>query len=67
MRESLPLVALRYQKKPKPKPRKESEQYQLFDTPEYCYRVFVTDLEAPIDAVVGFYRQRAGRRISSKK
>jgi len=53
-------VALRYQKKPKPKKRKEPEQYQLFDTPEYSYRVFVTDLDAPIDAVVGFYRQRAG-------
>ena len=53
-------VALRYQKKTKPKKRKEPEQYQLFDSPEYCYRVFVTDLDAPIDAVVGFYRQRAG-------
>jgi hypothetical protein len=55
-------VALRYQKKPKPRAKKgkEPEQYQLFDTPEYCYRVFVTDQDAPIDAVVGFYRQRAG-------
>ena len=53
-------VALRYQKKAKPQKRKEPEQYQLFDTPGYCYRVFVTDLDAPIDAVVGFYRQRAG-------
>jgi hypothetical protein len=53
-------VALRYQRKPKPKKRKEPEQYQLFDTPEYSYRAFVTDLEAPIDAVVGFYRQRGG-------
>jgi len=53
-------VALRYQKKPKPKNRNEAEQYQLFDSPEYCYRVFVTDLDAPIDAIVGFYRQRAG-------
>jgi hypothetical protein len=52
-------VALRYQSKPKPKKRKEPEQYQLFDTPAYSYRVFVTDLGAPIDAVVGFYRQRA--------
>jgi len=32
----------------------------LFDTPQYSYRVFVTNLEAPIDVVVGFYRQRAG-------
>jgi len=53
-------VALRYQKKPKPKQRNEAEQYQLFDTPEYHYRVFVTNLDAPIDVVVGFYRQRAG-------
>jgi hypothetical protein len=55
-------VALRYQRKPKSQAnkRKEAEQYQLFDTPEYCYRVFVTDQDAPIDAVVGFYRQRAG-------
>jgi DDE family transposase len=35
-------------------------KYQLFDTPEYTYRVFVTNLDAPIDVVVGFYRQRAG-------
>jgi hypothetical protein len=52
-------VALRYRSKPKPKRREEPEQYQLFDTPAYSYRVFVTDLGAPIDAVVGFYRQRA--------
>jgi hypothetical protein len=32
----------------------------LFDTPQYSYRVFVTNLDAPIDALVGFYRQRAG-------
>ena len=53
-------VALRYQKQPKPKKPKEPEQYQLFDTPEYSYRAFVTDLDAPIDVVVGFYRGRAG-------
>ena len=51
-------VALRYQKKPKPE--RKMEQYQLFDGPQYTYRVFVTDVDAPIDAVVGFYRQRAG-------
>jgi Transposase DDE domain group 1 len=57
------LVALRYVKKPKPKKRKgvqAPEQYQLFDTPEYTYRAFVTDCDAPIDIVTGFYRQRAG-------
>ena len=53
-------VALRYQNQPKLNKRKEPEQYQLFDTPEYSYRVFVTNLDAPIDVVVGFYRQRAG-------
>src|SRR6266567_1815352 len=54
-------VALRYQKKPKPnQTRAQSEQYQLFDTPEYMYGVFVTDLGAAVDVVVGFYRQRAG-------
>jgi Transposase DDE domain group 1 len=51
-------VAVRYQKKPKPE--RKTAQYQLFDGPEYSYRVFVTDLDAPIDVVVGFYRQRAG-------
>ena len=57
-------VALRYVKNPKPKKKRKGvqqpEQYQLFDTPEYSYRVFVTDFDAPIDIVVGFYRQRAG-------
>ena len=42
-------VALRYEKKPKPKKLGEPEQYQLFDTPEYSYRV-----------LVWFYNQRAG-------
>jgi Transposase DDE domain group 1 len=53
-------VALRYLKKPKPKKLSEPEQYQLFDTPEYSYRVFITNLDFPIDVVVGFYRDRAG-------
>jgi hypothetical protein len=51
-------VALRYEKKAKPEA--QSEQYQLFDGPQYTYRVFVTNLDAPIDVVVGFYRERAG-------
>ena len=51
-------VALRYLQKAKP--AAQHEQYQLFDTPEYTYRVFVTDMDAPIDVVVGFYRLRAG-------
>jgi hypothetical protein len=31
----------------------------LFDTPEYTYRVFVTNMDGPLDAMVGFYRGRA--------
>src|SRR6266550_2604013 len=53
-------VALRYQKKAQVKQNNEPDQYQLFHTPEYTYRVFVTNLDAAIDVVVGFYRQRAG-------
>ena len=53
-------IALRYRKKPPPKQVEEPEQYQLFDTPEYSYRVFVTDMKDPIDLLVWFYNQRAG-------
>src|SRR5882672_12392117 len=53
-------VALRYVKKPKPKEADEPEQYQLFDTPEYSYRVFVTNMNDAIDLLVWFYSQRAG-------
>jgi len=52
-------LALRYEKTRKPEPG-QPEQYQLFDTPEYSYRVFVTNLDGPIDALVWFYNQRAG-------
>jgi hypothetical protein len=34
------------------------EQYQLFDTPEYSYRVFVTNMKGPIDLLAWFYSQR---------
>jgi hypothetical protein len=56
-------VALRKQK-PQEKPRQpvpveEPEQYQLFETSQYKYRVFVTDLNDPIHFVVWFYGQRA--------
>jgi len=40
-------IALRYKKKPQPAAADEPEQYQLFDTPEYTYRVFVTNMTAP--------------------
>jgi hypothetical protein len=51
-------IALRYQKKEKSEP--EREQYQLFDSPQYRYRVFVTDLQDAIDLLVWFYNERAG-------
>jgi len=53
-------IALRYEKKPPPKEMDEPEQYQLFDTPEYSYRAFVTSEKDPIDVLVWFYNQRAG-------
>ena len=53
-------IALRYQKKAQPKQPNEPEQYQLFDTPEYSYRVFVTNMKDAIDLLVWFYNQRAG-------
>ena len=52
-------IALRYQKKEEQAPG-EREQYQLFDTSEYTYRVFVTDMGRAIDLLVWFYNQRAG-------
>jgi len=53
-------LALRYRKKPEGKGTEQPEQYQLFDTPEYTYRVFVTNMDGPLDALVWFYNQRAG-------
>ena len=52
-------LGLRYEKKPEAREADEPEQYQLFDTPEYTYRVFVTDMDGPLDALVWFYRGRA--------
>ena len=51
-------LALRYEKKDEA--AQEHEQYQLFDTAHYVYRVFVTNLEASLPVLVGFYNQRAG-------
>jgi len=53
-------IALRYQKKPTPKEAGGQEQYQLFDTPEYSYRVFVTNMQESVDLLAWFYNQRAG-------
>ena len=47
-------LALRYIKKKKPESSTENpEQYQLFDTPEYSYRVLVTDITAVQDNMGG--------------
>lgn len=51
-------LALRYEKEPTPVDK--PEQYQLFDTPQYRYRVFVTNMKDSIDLLVWFYNQRAG-------
>ena len=53
-------VALRSEKDRQEVPAEESEQYQLFETSRYKYRVFVTDMSDPIYFVVWFYNQRAG-------
>jgi hypothetical protein len=52
-------VALRYAQKPAGQVD-TPEQYQLFETADYKYRVFVTNFEEPIAQVVWFYNQRAG-------
>jgi hypothetical protein len=36
------------------------DQYQLFETPQYIYRVFVTNMDGPVHTLVAFYAQRAG-------
>jgi Transposase DDE domain group 1 len=53
-------VALRYEKACEEVGSEETEQYQLFETSQYKYRVFVTDLTEPIHFVVWFYNQRGG-------
>ena len=51
-------IALRYRKSNPSS--EECEQYQLFDSPPYRYRVFLTDMQESIDLLVWFYNQRAG-------
>jgi hypothetical protein len=53
-------VALRYEKAREEVEPEETEQYQLFETSQYKYRVFVTDMTDPIPFVVWFYNQRGG-------
>jgi hypothetical protein len=49
-------IALRYEKKDE----ERKEQYQLMETADYIYRVFVTNMEDEIDLLVWHYDQRAG-------
>src|ERR1039458_3452537 len=53
-------VALRYEKTREEKEAEAKEQYQLFETSQYKYRVFVSDMTDPIYFVVWFYNQRGG-------
>jgi hypothetical protein len=53
-------VALRYKKKQEAAAAEKPQQYQLFDTPEYSYRVFVTNMSGGIAMLTWFYNRRAG-------
>jgi len=54
-------IALRYENDANDEEESEDVvQYQLFATRKYKYRVFVTNMEEPIDKLVWFYNQRAG-------
>ena len=53
-------IALRYEKKKEASAADQPEQYQLFDTPEYRYRVFVTNMTGGTALLTWFYNQRAG-------
>ena len=53
-------LALRYEKKQAVPTTDTPEQYQLFDTPEYSYRVFATNMTRGIALLTWFYNQRAG-------
>src|SRR5205085_7371330 len=53
-------IALRYEKKKRASQAdSQPEQYPLFDTPEYSYRVFVTNMTGGIALLTWFYNQRA--------
>jgi hypothetical protein len=52
-------IALRSERDPDDEEKKEEVQYQLFATKQYKYRVFVTNMEGPIDELVWFYGHRA--------
>jgi hypothetical protein len=56
-------LALRYHKQSPTTAAEGPEQYQLFDTPEYRYRVFVTNMTDAIYMLAWFYNQQRARRI----
>jgi hypothetical protein len=58
--EEYRFIALRYEKKRDSPGDVTAEQYQLFDTPEYSYRVFVTNMTGGIAFLTWLYNQRAG-------
>ncbi|MGH9696906.1 MAG: transposase, partial [Bryobacteraceae bacterium] len=53
-------VALRKEKPREEVEAEDSEQYQLFETSQYKYRVFVTGMSDPVYFAVWFYGQRGG-------
>lgn len=53
-------LALRYEKEPEASAAGPPEQCPLFETANYIYRVLVTNMEAPLEALVWFYKQRGG-------
>jgi hypothetical protein len=50
---------LRYENEADEEESDETVQYQFFATKQYMYRVFVTNMNEPIDKLVWFYSQRA--------
>ena len=56
-------LALRYHQQPPASAADQPEQYPLFDTPEYRYRVFVTNMTDAIYLLKWFYNQRWAQRI----
>ena len=57
-------IALRYEKKKEMAAAEKPEQYQLFDTPDYSYRVLVTNMSGGI-AIADVVLQPAGGRGES--
>src|SRR5208283_1713579 len=57
---AISFLALRYAQPPAAGTGEKAEQYQLFETTDYLYRVFVTNLRDPIWWAIWFYNRRAG-------